>query len=168
MKRKLLSEIELGDRKPSSLLNEMQRLGGLSLSPELLKSLWLQHIPVAMQHCLAVASGSVNELSKLADKIGEIGQPRIVATVSATEDSTTEILKQLVQEVAELKLDRQSRRGQEQSRQKFRSRSRSGCKIWVPAKDGLCFYHTNFKSKAKNCVEPSKQFASFSTNSETQ
>ncbi|KAF0762798.1 Uncharacterized protein FWK35_00007739 [Aphis craccivora] len=45
--RKLLSEVELGDRKPSALLNEMQRLGGNALSSELLKSLWLQHLPVA-------------------------------------------------------------------------------------------------------------------------
>lgn len=101
--RKLLSEVELGDRKPSCLLNEMQRLGGLALSPELLKSLWLQHLPVAMQHCLAVASGSTDELAKLADKIGEIGQPRMVATVSAAEETTAEVLKQLVKEVAELK-----------------------------------------------------------------
>lgn len=34
--RKLLSEVELGDRKPSALLNEMQRLGGSTLSSELL------------------------------------------------------------------------------------------------------------------------------------
>ncbi|XP_008189245.1 uncharacterized protein LOC103311416 [Acyrthosiphon pisum] len=47
--RKLLSEVELGDRKPSTLLNEMQRLGGSALSAELLKSLWLQHLPVATQ-----------------------------------------------------------------------------------------------------------------------
>ncbi|XP_022163291.1 uncharacterized protein LOC111028839 isoform X2 [Myzus persicae] len=77
--RKLLSEVELGDRKPSTLLNEMQRLGGVALSSELLKSLWLQHLPIAMQSCLAVTSGTVEELSKLADKIGEIGESRVVA-----------------------------------------------------------------------------------------
>lgn len=162
--RKLLSEVELGDRKPSTLLNEMQRLGGVALSSELLKSLWLQHLPIAMQSCLAVTSGTVEELSKLADKIGEIGEPRVVAAVAS--DPTTELLKQLIKDVAELKLERNSRKDQDQQRTSSRSRSRSGFKIWGPAKDGLCFYHTNFKHKAKKCVEPCKHYNTFKTKSE--
>lgn len=161
--RKLLSEVELGDRKPSTLLNEMQRLGGSALSSELLKSLWLQHLPVATQSCLTVTNGTVEELSKLADKIMEIGQPRSVATVSS--DPTAELLKQLIKDVAELKIERQSRREYDQKRSS-RSRSRSTFKPWVPASDGLCFYHTNFKHKAKKCVEPCKQYAAFIAKSE--
>lgn len=162
--RKLLSEVELGDRKPSTLLNEMQRLGGVALSSELLKSLWLQHLPIAMHSCLAVTSGTVEELSKLADEIGEIGEPRVVAAV--TSDPTTELLKQLIKVVAELKLERKSRKDQDQQRTSSRSRSRSSFKIWAPAKDGLCFYHTNFKHKAKKCVEPCKNYNTFITKSE--
>lgn len=90
----------------------MQRLGGVALSSELLKSLWLQHLPIVMQSCLAVTSGTVEELSKLADKIGEIGEPRVVAAVAS--DPTTELLKQLIKDVAELKLERKSRKDQEQ------------------------------------------------------
>jgi hypothetical protein len=152
--RKLLSEIELGDRKPSVLLNEMQRLGGLALSPELLKSLWLQHLPITTQSCLAVASGSIEELAKLADKVAEIGQPRAVAAV--TSDATAELLQTLIKEVSELKLERQSRTVSQQPRSAYYSRSRSKFQSWVPAKDGLCFYHTNFKHKAKKCVAPCK------------
>ncbi|KAL4119980.1 hypothetical protein QTP88_012730 [Uroleucon formosanum] len=102
----------LKTRKPSTLLNEMQRLGGVALSSELLKSLWLQHLPIVMQSCLAVTSGTVEELSKLADKIGEIGEPRVVAAVAS--DPTTELLKQLIKDVAELKLERKSRKDQDQ------------------------------------------------------
>lgn len=142
----------------------MQRLGGVALSAELLKSLWLQHLPIAMQCCLAVTSGTVEELSMLADKIGEIGEPRVVAAV--TNDPTTELLKQLIKDVAELKLERKSRKDQDQQRTSSRSRSRSSFKIWGPAKDGLCFYHTNFKHKAKKCVEPCKHYNTFITKSE--
>jgi len=102
--RKLLSEVEFGDRQPSTLLNEMQRLGEEALSSELLKSLWLQHLPIAMQSCLAVTSGTVEELSKLADKIGGIGEPRVVAAVAS--DPTTELLKHLIKDVAEFKIER--------------------------------------------------------------
>lgn len=39
--RRLLSGLELGDKKLSQLLNEMQRLGGGAVTPELLKTLGL-------------------------------------------------------------------------------------------------------------------------------
>ncbi|CAI6358557.1 unnamed protein product [Macrosiphum euphorbiae] len=58
--RKLFSDVELGDRKPSVLLNEMQRLRGSALSADLLKSLWLQYLPITTQSCLAVTKGSFN------------------------------------------------------------------------------------------------------------
>jgi hypothetical protein len=146
------------------LLNVMQRLGGVALSSELLKSLWLQHFPIAMQSCLAVTCGTVKELSKLADKIGEIRKLRAVAAV--TSDPTIELLKKLIKDVAELKTERKSIKDQDQQRTSSRSRSRSGFKIWGLAKNGLCFYHTNFKHKAKKCLEPCKPYNTFITKSE--
>lgn len=47
--RKLLSEVELGEKKLSMLLHEIQRLGGTALSPQLLQTLWLQHLPITIQ-----------------------------------------------------------------------------------------------------------------------
>lgn len=80
----------------------MQRLGGNALSNELLRSLWLQHLPVTTQSCLAVTKGSFDELARLADQVAEIRQPRSVAAVSS--DKTAELLQTLIKEVAELKL----------------------------------------------------------------
>jgi len=142
----------------------MQRLGGNAMSSELLKSLWLQHLPVATQSCLAVTNGTVEELSKLADKIIEIGQLRSVVAVSS--DSTAELLKQSIKNVEGLKIEHLSRREYGPQKRSSRSRSRSSFKTWVPASDELCFYHTNFKHKAKKCVEPSKQYATFVAKSE--
>lgn len=65
--RKLLGDIELGDRKPSVLLHEMQRLGGMALSAQMLKT-WLQHLPVTTQACLAVSKGELDELPNLQTK----------------------------------------------------------------------------------------------------
>jgi len=99
--RKLLSAVELGDRKPSVLLNEMQRLRGITLSADLLKLLWLQHLPITTQSCLAVTKGSLDELARLADPVAEIRQPRSLAAVLS--DHTTELLQTLLKKVTELK-----------------------------------------------------------------
>ncbi|XP_055916310.1 uncharacterized protein LOC129949093 [Eupeodes corollae] len=43
--KKLLSEVDLGDKRPSQLLNELRELGGNQINAEFLKSLWLQRLP---------------------------------------------------------------------------------------------------------------------------
>lgn len=90
--------------------------------------------------------------------MSEIDQHRSAIAVVNT-DSTLELLQTLIKEVAELKLERQSRNNNQSGR--FRPRSRS----WQQPKDGLCFYHTNFKQKAKKYVETCKFFGEFKNKS---
>ncbi|XP_035230343.1 uncharacterized protein LOC118202293, partial [Stegodyphus dumicola] len=45
---KLLSELELGEKKPSQLLCEMRNLVGNKVTDTFLKTLWLQHLSVNM------------------------------------------------------------------------------------------------------------------------
>jgi len=135
----------------------MQRLGGIALSADLLKSLWLQKLPITTQSCLAVTKGSLDELARLVDQVAEIRQPRSVAAVSS--DHTTKLLQTLLKEV---KIERQSRSDRAfQPRSKSRSKSRSRYRQWEQPKDDLCFYHTNFKMKVKKRVEPCKHFTTF-------
>jgi len=158
--RKLLGDMQLGDKKPSMLLNEMQRLGGTSNSAQLLKTLWLQQLPIATQSCLAMSSGTIEELAKLADKISEIDQQRVVS--NAISDSTSEILKTLIKEVNELKLvsthnDNRSRsESNNRAEQRPRLSSRTRYSKWKMSENNYCFYHDNFGKKAKKCVEPCK------------
>ncbi|XP_064211987.1 uncharacterized protein LOC135265764 [Tribolium castaneum] len=84
--RKLLSEIDLGDKKPSQLLNEMKRLGDSAVSDELLKTLWLQRLPTHVQSVLATSSDPIQNLAQMADKIVEIQH---MSSVSATITITT-------------------------------------------------------------------------------
>ncbi|KYB29887.1 hypothetical protein TcasGA2_TC034537 [Tribolium castaneum] len=101
--RKLLSEIDLGDKKPSQLLNEMKRLGDSAVSDELLKTLWLQRLPTHVQSVLATSSDPIQNLAQMADKIVEIQHMFSVCTVATpTEDMSAAIL-QLAKEVAALK-----------------------------------------------------------------
>lgn len=171
--RKLLSELELGDKKPSMLLHEMQRLGGSALSTQLLQTLWLQRLPVTTQSCLTVSNGTLEELAKLADKVAEIEIQRTV--VSTVSDSTAELLKTLINEVSELKIYNQRsrdqvRQGGHRSRNtsKFRTKSRTRSRgRWVQGDNGFCYYHDNFGVKAKKCVEPCK-YVDYKGHSENQ
>ncbi|GFQ90223.1 uncharacterized protein TNCT_36671 [Trichonephila clavata] len=71
--RKLLSELQLGDDKPSHLLRKMRVLAsGASLNDDFLKTLWLQRLPSEMQSILSVSSETLENLAKLADKIAEV------------------------------------------------------------------------------------------------
>ncbi|XP_037956912.1 uncharacterized protein LOC119686404 [Teleopsis dalmanni] len=71
--QRLLSEIELGDRRPSQLLNELTALAKDKVSNEFLKSLWLQRLPPQVRAILQTSSVDLVELAKLADRICKAG-----------------------------------------------------------------------------------------------
>lgn len=155
--RRLLGDMRLGDKRPSMLLNEMQRLGGMACSTQLLKTLWLQQLPVTTQSCLTMSTGTIEELARLADKISEIDQQRMI--VNIVSESTTEILKTLVKEVNELKVaanrnDNRSRSLSTSKTSRSRSVSRARYGKWRMGENGYCFYHDNFGKKARKCVDP--------------
>ncbi|CAB0032740.1 unnamed protein product [Trichogramma brassicae] len=72
--RQLISEEELGDRKPSQFLRHLRSLAGTNIVQDsLLRQLWLQRLPSSVQAILASQGDSTLEkLAELADKILEI------------------------------------------------------------------------------------------------
>jgi hypothetical protein len=82
--RKLLNELELGDRKPSELLREMKTLAGDHVDDQMLQTLWLHRLPLNVQ-LLVSASDEVplEKMANIADKLVEIvsnrGPPSIAA-----------------------------------------------------------------------------------------
>jgi len=70
--KKLLSDIELGDQRPSHLLSEMRELASGKVSDELLKTLWLQRLPTQVKIILAASGDSLVNLACMADKITEV------------------------------------------------------------------------------------------------
>ncbi|KAF4531150.1 hypothetical protein B566_EDAN019186 [Ephemera danica] len=67
----LLRPIQLGDRKPSVLLREMQSSGSTyGVSDTLLQELWLRRLPEAVQALLAASSAkSLTEMAATADSV---------------------------------------------------------------------------------------------------
>ena len=85
--QRLLTQEELGDRKPSQFLRRMEQLlGGKKLPDSIFKQLFLQRMPHHVQSILASSRDTMSlaQLADIADKICEVGSPSpAVASVTA-------------------------------------------------------------------------------------
>ncbi|GFY72531.1 uncharacterized protein TNIN_19881 [Trichonephila inaurata madagascariensis] len=84
--KKLLTEMELGDRRPSDLLRQMKSLAGSSISDELIKSLWLQRLPQQTQAILSTSKDILNN-AEMADKIISVYSSSEVCSVANNNSS---------------------------------------------------------------------------------
>lgn len=152
--RKLISGLQLGDKKPSFLLSEMESLNAGQLDTKLVRTLWQDQLPKQMQIALASADALDNAaIGQLADKIWEVYQtansscvsPQLMA-VSKPQHSTSSLetkIDELTNQVKKLI--------NEIRNQKHRSRSNSR----QPAKErDVCYYHERFGERATKCTKP--------------
>lgn len=69
--QQFVSGLQLGDKKPSHLLNDLRRIGGENQDEKFLKVLWLNRLPIQVQTCLAASTSQLNDLAQLADSVME-------------------------------------------------------------------------------------------------
>ncbi|GFR08686.1 transposon Ty3-I Gag-Pol polyprotein [Trichonephila clavata] len=173
--RKLLSELQLGDDKPSHLLRKMRVLAsGSSLNDNFLKTLWLQRLPSEMQSILSVSSETLENLAKLADKIAEVRTDPFL-NVSVMDKSTSsnpalptnpreDLPNPLYQEVVALRQQVDALRQQFQRFSGWKSRNRSRTRsnfsrnttrsLEREGSSEICYYHSKFSRHAKRCRSP--------------
>lgn len=162
--QKLLSEMELGDQKPTQLLRRMRSLAHDNIKDETLRMMWMNLLPAHVRSVLVVSDKigkqtALDDLALLADKMME--QSQQVSSLSHTPErnetqALVEEVRKLSLEVAELK------RFQERSRPRFRrntphSRSQSrtsSSRTHSATKSPFCYYHRKFKEDARRCVPP--------------
>lgn len=151
----LLSELQLGDKKPSSLLHEMQNLAAQKIDDKLMKVLWLQRLPITMQQILSASNDPLSVLATNADKIAEIST--MTPVVNSIEDNSRlgrleSQISMLTDQVSKL-LKNQRPRSFSRSRD-FNSRRRSRSSSASTKKDEVCWYHTKFAHNARKCIQP--------------
>lgn len=162
--QRLLSEMELGDQKPSKLLRKMKDLARKKLPDETLRMMWTGHLPASVRAVLAVTEiQELEKLAELADKIMETTRPIEVAEVASQKPKPQE--RDLAAELEELRLEVIQLRGRQPwrrpGRDRFRPRSSSGSRQGTAPRrrssndpDWLCNYHFRYGHRANSCLEP--------------
>lgn len=147
--QKLLSDMHLGDRRPTQLLNELRSLAKDRVSDDFLASLWLQRLPQNVRAILQASNAELSELAKLADKILEVSDYRQLAAVST---STTPNEATLLQRIAVLE-ERLEKLGRSRSSSRSSNRKKSQ-RSATPSAEKFCWYHWKFGEAATKCRQP--------------
>ena len=175
--QQLLTEEELGDRKPTQLLRRMrQLLGERVLEDSILRQLFVQRMPTNVQQILASSSEtlSITQVAELADRIIAVAAPGFVTAVAAPapHPSTTTSIQRLHDEVQRLTIQVESLSKQ------LRGRSRSRGRGWSTNRQGQhqeqrgnqapssaadndeCWFHRTFGENARRCRPPCRRQSS--------
>ncbi|XP_066600153.1 uncharacterized protein [Prorops nasuta] len=155
---KLLRNLALGDRKPSMLLREMKELTKGEISEEILHQLWLERLPAHMRpHLFPSTNMSSEGIAEMADRLIEaFNTSYIMAASSSNGQQNSDKIEQklmdmqtliltCMQDIKDLKLQRQPSESRDVNRSSSRSRSRS--RKESRSKD-ICYYHERFETTA--------------------
>lgn len=152
----LLQDLQLGDRRPSQLLVDMQNLACKKLDDNLLRTLWMQRLPINVQQILSVCKDPLTELALIADKICEVSCYQAVSEVRHIPD--TETMQSLQNQISVLSasVERLARqRDRTKNRKKRFSRSKSPSRTPDNLRNGrLCWYHYHYGKNAHKCIDP--------------
>ena len=169
--KKLLTDLDLGDKRPSDLLRQMKSLAGKSISEEVIKSLWLQRLPPQTQAILSISKDPLDNIAEMADKILAVYNTTELCSIDKTlpfakssnsENSRIDVLEASIASLTK-KFDEFSFRSRSQSKPRhFNGRSRSRSRTM---RYKFCWYHFKFGKNATKCVEPC-EFKSSNTTSE--
>lgn len=155
--RQLISNEDIGDRKPSQFLRHLLNLAGPDVPDDFIKTLWSNRLPTHVQLIIASQSKScLEDLAKLADTVIDIVQPQIhqISTPSTSSEMNElrRCVEGLTREIAELKMTTRSHtpsRGRYSDRRRSRSRSSNRRQ-----RSGMCWYHSKFGPRANKCHAP--------------
>ncbi|GFR08271.1 transposon Tf2-6 polyprotein [Trichonephila clavata] len=93
--KNLLTGISLGDMKLSQLLRKMKSLAGDNITEKVLRTLWLDKLPVSIKNILVVSSENLENLSVMADKSFEINSSPEIYSATADKSAMKNILEKM-------------------------------------------------------------------------
>lgn len=156
--KNLISELELGELKPSQLLRKMRGLAGDNFSEKILKTLWLSKLPPYLQNILVISDEQIDKLSEIADRIRDTKQidevrvtPEPVRASTSGHQQISEI-QRLCDRIAAL----ESRLSNNNQRSQRRNRSRSRSRPRFRENGDYCYFHFRFGEKClpEKCKQP--------------
>ncbi|GBM80312.1 hypothetical protein AVEN_188237-1 [Araneus ventricosus] len=100
--RALLEDLDLGDRKPSLLLRQMQELSEGLVDDAFLKNLWLNRLPVNIRTILSISSESLSKLAEMADRMYEYNFGEVADLKASKPEYCTSELKEMKLQISEL------------------------------------------------------------------
>ncbi|XP_055589514.1 uncharacterized protein LOC129741757 [Uranotaenia lowii] len=163
---RVLAEMPLGDKKPSQLFNEMQRVAGTSLGDAVLIDLWTSRLPAHAQPAVIASKGAASEKTAIADAIVDSMGLRSISAIEnsvvqkpaiSVEQSLVECIGILQKEIAGLsrKLEQSWPANSEfRGRNRSNSRGRSVSSRRSNEEEGQCWYHRTFGREATRCRKP--------------
>ena len=156
--RQLIFEEELGDKKPSQFLRHLRSLGGNVIQEPLIKTLWLQRLPVQVQAILQTQIRlSTDQLATMADKVLEV-ESSSMTNVSAIKSPSSDLKRQLEQmsmQFESMQTELSSIR-RDLARHESRERSQN-----ISNFTSFCWYHHRFGKRAQRCERTPLQFSVF-------
>lgn len=87
----LLHGMELGQQKPSFLLQKMQSLAGENVGEKLIRQLWLEKLPESVRNVIVVSDEKLFKLAEMADKIVDLSP--VVEVYSASTGNNNQHLR---------------------------------------------------------------------------
>lgn len=172
----LTSGLQLGDKKPSHLLSQLQRTGATT-DKQIIRDFWIQKLPVAARAVITgVSKGptemTLEQLASIADDVVDTMRTNKLAGIESTNDvtsadmaamSSTRKLEDRVLSLEKTLSRIESKLGQlsNPSRGRTYERSLSRNRPATPAKTqqssgDICWFHTTFGKEAKRCRSPCK------------
>ncbi|CAE1272079.1 unnamed protein product [Acanthosepion pharaonis] len=158
----LLTNLTIGDSKPSQLLRRMQSLlGSNTISDTVLKQMWLDKLHPEIVRILAALKDEVGfqKLSVIVDKIADTTPVRQISSTSTSDDLTSDFhhklqlltskLQKLSLRLDEVQNKPRKSRGNSITRH-FNRRPRSASRRPHRHQHGNCWYHEMFGAQKKN------------------
>lgn len=158
--KQLLYNQELGDMKPSQLLDKMRQLAGTTVTDDFIKNLWIQRLAETPRQVLSASNDNIENLAKMADKMWESANHTSVNAVeNASHDKSKTTTMQMISEQLEkisarLKDLESKNRHRDETPHGNRSRSRSNSSKRNGDNDDTCWYHRTLGDAAKKCRTP--------------
>lgn len=165
IKRLSVSELEkeeLGEKKPSELLEHLRSKADKLVSQEKIRDVWLKLLPEHVQEIVSVEiSANTDTLSDLADKVLEVipsSQPEENVHV----EEISKCLEMLAVQLKNLQLQLKKLQLVFNEQREVLSKTIDGSVSSGSIKDqnhippllSYCWYHTNFGNKATKCIAP--------------